>query len=211
MSLRILSQVGGQVSRKALMLLTALAKDLPEDGAALDLYCGEGRSTIALATALEASENAGATVLAVDTHITNPLSQNPHEDGTIQQFFRHLRRFKVLHRVIPVMASVSVTRTIFNKRSFNLVVVQTPAHGIEDALAEGIDIAQYAVRVHGKIAVLRPVGLDMQTFRRFIEPKFGPEFVLDMLADEETAIYQFTGDKNVSDKNIGDKAKKEDS
>lgn len=174
----ILSKVPGNLSRLACGELTARAAQVPDDGLILDLCPGAGRSTVVLAASLEAEENGSAKVLAVDTHVTNPLSSTPQEEGTLCAFLHNLRTFRLLHRVTPIIDSIGVVPQIFNKRSANLVIVQVPntTFNTEDTLAQAIEVAQFAVRKNGKIVVVCPFGISEDSFRRFVESRFTEGF-----------------------------------
>ena len=174
----ILSKVSGNLSRSVCDELTARAAQVPDDGLILDLCPGAGRSTVVLAASLEAEENGSAKVLAVDTHVTNPLSSTPQEEGTLCAFLQNLRAFRLLHRVTPIIDSIGIVPQIFNKRSANLVVVQVPntTFNIEDSLAQAVEVAQFAVRKNGKIVVVCPAGIAPENFRRFVASRFTEGF-----------------------------------
>lgn len=189
----ILSKVPGSISRETCEVLTERAAAVPDDGLILDLCPGAGRSTVVLSTSLETEENTSAKVLAVDTHITNPLSSTPQEDGTLGQFFHNLRQFRVLHRVTPIVDSIGVIPQIFNKRSANLVVVQCPLAilNVDDTMHLAIEVAQFSVRKNGKIIVICPGSVDFSDFSRFVSSRFTEGFDLVSKTDQ-VLVYEFT-------------------
>jgi hypothetical protein len=174
----ILSKVGGSITRVGLQELVLRANEVPEVGLVLDLSPGEGRSSIAIATALEECDNNSAKVISVDTHVTNPLSKTAQEEGTLALFFRHAREFRVLHRITTIVDSIGVIPQIFNKRSANLVVVQVSALtlNIEDGLDLAIKVAQFAVRRSGRIIIIAPPQADPSGFSRFVASRFTEGF-----------------------------------
>jgi hypothetical protein len=150
--------VSGKLSTDTCKLLTDLVADLPDAGVALDLYCGEGLSTVVLAHSMDYYGKSQATVIAVDTHVTNPISDTPHEDGSVMKHLKNLRSQRVLHRVTPIVASVSLVARLPNKRSVNLVVVQVPANSatMMDSLLPEVQLGQEVIRNGGKIVVCCP-------------------------------------------------------
>ena len=139
--------VPGALSDDACRILYNLIEhDLPKDGVILDLNCGEGRSTIVAARALNMTDKPEAQILALDTHITDPRSGTPHEDGTLMPFLRYLRMFKVMARVFPLVAPPSAVSRLLNKKCANIVLVQNPSSAV---IAE----AQFAIRKGGHIVV----------------------------------------------------------
>jgi hypothetical protein len=161
--------VPGSISSDACRILyNVIADDLPRDGVVLVLNCGQGRSTIIAGKALAMEDKGDATILAVDTHITNPLASKPHETGSLIPFLTHLRIFKVASRVNPLVSGVSAVTKLLNKKSANVVVVHVPTIHVDfgDALRAGIEAALFSIRTSGKVILFGE----------------GPEF--DRLTDE---------------------------
>jgi tRNA1(Val) A37 N6-methylase TrmN6 len=163
----ILSSIDGNLSKDTCKGLVALAKRVPDEGTILDINCGEGRSTVLLAVA-----NEQAQVISMDSHITNPLSATPYQEGNIMRYLVSMQRFKVSHRVIPVIISSTGIVSYVNKRSANLVVVQSPATTqkkfSEDGLELGIEAAKKAIRKGGTIAVCCPGEAYRESFERLV-------------------------------------------
>lgn len=155
----VLSRISGTLSMDVCNVLAQHAVSVPADGMILDLNCGEGRSTVAMALALQRMSRT-ATVLAVDTHIRHILSENPYKEGTILELLEALRYFQVGEHVVPIVASTDKLRSFINKRSANMIVVQSPSTLTtafnEDALAQSLEIAQYAIRRGGMVFVACP-------------------------------------------------------
>jgi ribosomal protein L36 len=188
----LINIAGGTLSQASCQQLFDLAKAVPEDGVIFDVYAGEGRSTIALALGLEDGEHVQARIVTIDTHVTNPMSTTPHEDGTILKFLGHLRRFRVAHRVYTMVAPDNAL-TIFNKRSANLIVLQAPTCqvSIDNVFDKTIDTAKEIIRRNGRIAVACPPGVSTQDFFRFVDCRFVIGFRAlatggDLLVYEET-------------------------
>jgi hypothetical protein len=91
-------------------------------------------------------------------------------------FLGAIRRFKVAHRVIPIVAPVHMVDKVTNKRSANLVVVQSPATLTpslnEDVLVHSIELAKYAIRRGGIIVVCCPNPIYRPAFDRMIDQQF---------------------------------------
>ena len=85
---RILSTIDGNLSKDACKALISLALQVPEDGTILDLNCGAGRSTVLMALANEQAQR-NVTVVSMDSHITNPLSATPYQEGNIMRYLKH--------------------------------------------------------------------------------------------------------------------------
>lgn len=152
----VLRQVPGNLSADACRVLyNLIEQDLPKDGVILHLNCGQGRGTVVAGKALEMTDKPDATILAVDTHITNPLSNKPHETGSLLPFLSYLRMFKVMGRVMPLVSGVSAVTKLLNKKSANMVIVQVPMDHVDfgDALRAAIEAAQFAIRTSGQIIV----------------------------------------------------------
>jgi len=174
-----LNRVGGAIPQDVCEILAQQACTVPKDGVILDLECGEGRSTLSMALALDSTERDGIKIIAVDTHITNPRSTSPYEDGTIMRFLRHLQSYGVMHRVVPVlMPSCSVIQ-VLSKRCANMVVVQAPEnHADLSAIGQGIETAKDAVRRGGRLVVCRP-NIPARNFTQFVAGCLpGSEFTL---------------------------------
>lgn len=175
----LLNATDGSLSADACLFLFTMAQQIPEDGVIFDMYSGEGRSTIAMAMGLEAggSTLAGVRIVSMDTHITNPMSMTPYEDGTILKFLGALRKFRVINRVSALIGTENLLN-IFNKRSANLVVIQSPSCpvALEDVMATSILHAQGVIRRNGHIVVVRPRGISVEDFRRFVAARFGEGF-----------------------------------
>ena len=154
----ICRMVSGKLSTNTCQLLSDLVAELPDAGVVLDLYCSEGLSTVILAASMDYYGKSQATVIAVDTHVTNPISDTPHEDGTIMKHLKNLRNFRVLHRVTPIVTPVSFITKLLNKRSVNLVVVQVPVNSaaMMDSLLPEVQLGQEVIRNGGKIVVCCP-------------------------------------------------------
>jgi hypothetical protein len=169
----LINIAGGTLSPESCQRLFNLAKDVPEDGVIFDVYAGEGRSTIALALGLEDGEHVPARIVSLDTHVTNPMSSTPHEDGTILKFLGHLRRFRVAHRVYTMVAPDNAL-SIFNKRSANLIVIQAPTYpvSIDNVMDKAIETAKEIIRRNGRIALACPQGVSQAEFLRFVDCHF---------------------------------------
>jgi len=154
-----LNQVSGKISQHVCEKLAELAVNVPPNGVILDLNCGEGRSTISMSMALTEAHNYDVSIMAVDTHITNPLSSSPHEDGTLMKFLRNLRSNICLHRVVPMVMPSTKVLEVLNRKCANLVVVQTRSADTT-TLSQHIEVAKFALRAKGTIAVCldSPVG-----------------------------------------------------
>jgi hypothetical protein len=147
-----------------------IEQDLPRDGVILDLNCGQGRSTVLAARALQMTDKEEAMILSVDSHVINPLADRPHETGSLLPFLTHLRLFKVISRVMPLVYGVSAVTKLLNKKSANLVLIQLPMfHGDANAaLREAIDAAQFSIRTGGKIVVFgEQSGIESPMFSGF--------------------------------------------
>lgn len=169
---RILTWTTGSLSLKDSQWLNQLAADVPAGGTVLDLNCGAGRSTVCMATALRKS----VTITAIDSHVTNPLSTSPYLEGSLLAFLETIRRFKVTDRVIPVVSPVHLVERVINKRSANLIVVQSPVTITpslnEDAMCHSIELAKYAIRRGGIIIVCCPNPVYRPQFDRMVEHQF---------------------------------------
>jgi hypothetical protein len=192
----IIQTVNGTLSSSVCKRLVVLAQEVPDDGVILDLYCGEGRSTVVMATAL-AVHAGNVKIVALDTHITDPLSMTPYEDGTMARFYAHLRRFNITNRVIPLTTVAENIPYLLNRRSINLVVIQAPACAfvVEDAFETCIEVAQYVVRKLGRIVLIRPAHIETNVFRGFISDRFNRDF---NLIEEKNGliIYEASGAQN---------------
>jgi SAM-dependent methyltransferase len=155
----ILANVNGSLTIQVCEVLAKHASKVPSSGAVLDLNCGEGRSTFVLAAALEA-RGKDTTVIAVDTHIRNPFSETPFQEGSVLRFLTAAQRLRLAHRIVPIVAPVDMAGRVVGKRCANLVVVQSPESVFtkfsEDALSASLEIAKEAVRKQGVIIVCCP-------------------------------------------------------
>jgi hypothetical protein len=169
----LINIAGGTLSQASCQQLFDLARAIPEDGVIFDMYAGEGRSTIALALGLEDGEHIQARIVSLDTHVTNPRSTTPHEDGTILKFLGHLRHFRVSHRVYTMVAPDNAL-SIFNRRSANLIVIQAPTCpvSIDSVLDKAIEMAKEIIRRNGHIAIACPPGVSRADFFRFVDYRF---------------------------------------
>jgi hypothetical protein len=140
-----LNIVEGRLSKKSCEKLAELVLTLPENGVILDLNCGYGRATISMGMALDEAEQVGMSILAVDTHVLDLRSDHPHSSGSLMKFLDNLRTFKVLHRVTPLIMPVYNVPKLLNKKCANLVVARS---------TEDIEIARYAIRTKGIIALI---------------------------------------------------------
>lgn len=189
----ILNAAQGSLSEVACQTLYSLAQQVPEDGVIFDLYSGEGRSTIAMALGLEQAGSmlAGVRIVSMDTHVINPTSTTPYADGTILKFLDTLRRFRVIHRVSAMVGTENML-TVFNKRSANLVVLQSPSCqvAVEDVLETSIQHAQGIIRKNGHIVTVRPPGVSDTQFVRFVSARFGDGFSKVASKDPALLIYR---------------------
>lgn len=144
--------VGGNISQRCCEALAEAALSVPDGGVILDLNCGEGRSTLSMAFALDSVERDEVSILAVDNHVTNAKSSTPHEDGTILKFLQNLRFYKSLHRVVPMVMSVSKVSQILNRKCANMVVVQVVTNDLTQ-VSQDIETAKFALRAKGTIVV----------------------------------------------------------
>ena len=91
-------------------------------------------------------------------------------------FLGALRQFKVIGRVIPIVAPIHMVERVVNKRSHNLVVVQSPATITpslnEDVMVRSIELAKYAIRRGGIIVVCCPNPIYRSGFDRMIDQQF---------------------------------------
>lgn len=193
MLVTILAHVNGSVSRQVCEALAKLASKVPSGGAILDLNCGEGRSTIVLAHTLE-ERGKDVVVMAVDTHVVNPFSETPYQEGTAMKFLANARRFRLAHRIVPIVCTADVAGKVVGKRCANLIVVQSPAtvqsvyHA--DALAQALEIARYAIRRYGTIAVICPNPAYQVEFDALVARHFVKGFVLTYNSPE-LKTYEF--------------------
>ncbi len=194
----IFRMVSGRLSISTCHLLSDLVEELPDAGVVLDLYCNEGLSTVVLASSMDYYGKSQATVIAVDTHITNPRSDTPHEDGTIMKHLKNLRSFRVLHRVTPIVTSVSFIYKLLNKRSVNLVVVQVPVNSatMMDSLLPEIQLGQEVIRNGGKIVVCCPNQTMQQAFEENVSRCFISKDFLLVVNRPEVKVYECVGKKN---------------
>jgi hypothetical protein len=121
-----------------------------------------------MALALDTAERDGVTIIAVDTHITNPKSASPYEDGTIMRFLRHLYNYGFSHRVVPMLMAADSATQVLSKRCANLVVVQAPETRVDlSTISQGIETAKDAVRRGGRIIVCHP-NAPVRNFATFV-------------------------------------------
>ena len=164
--------ITGNISADDCEILSQLAADIPTNGSILDLNCGNGLSTVVKARTLRT----GVTITAIDSHITNPLADNPYKEGSIMAFLGALRRFKIAGRVIPIVAPTHMVDRVLNKRSANLIVVQSPASITpalnEDVMVRSIELAKYAIRRGGVIVVCCPNPIYRPMFDRMVDQQF---------------------------------------
>lgn len=160
-------------------MLEQLASRVPNNGAILDLNCGEGRSTIVLAQALEA-KGKEALVMAVDTHIRNPFSETPYQEGSTMNFLINSRKFRLAHRIVPLVCPADMAGRVIGKRCANLIVVQSPGNihspYSEDALSQSLTVAKEAARKNGIIAVICPNPAYTQQFDGLLARHFSEDF-----------------------------------
>lgn len=170
----VIARVNGNLKPETCEVLAKLAGSVPSGGTILDLNCGEGRSTICMALALR-QVSKEATILAIDSHITDPISETPYQDGTVMRFLLNLRKFEVMQQVVPVVAP-AYNLGFINKRSANLVIIQSPATSRsawnEDALEQSMAIAKYALRKGGIIAACCPADVHWTAFLSFTKRHF---------------------------------------
>lgn len=161
----ILRIVNGQLSVAHGTLLEKLIKEMPSGGSVLDLYPGEGRSTIIMASTMERLKKSGR-IFAVDTHITNPRSDRGIEEGTLGPFMINLRSFKCSGRVTPIIGSAGDLDGLLNKKSVNLCCIQIPDNHTDPQalLNQLIGIAKNVIRKGGQIAVASQLKLHGKEF-----------------------------------------------
>lgn len=147
------NRVGGVIGPDACEQLALQVNNVPKDGVILDLECGEGRSTLSMAFALN-EDHGNVKIIAVDTHVTDLRSSTPYEDGTIMKFLKHLQHYKVMSRVIPMLMPTSSVLQVLNKRCANLVVVNHRDNIVSTYC--NLAIALNAIRRNGRIAVCYP-------------------------------------------------------
>lgn len=154
----VVRNVPGTLSSDACRILYNLIDEtLPKDGVILDLNCGCGRSTIIAAKALGMADKPEAQILALDTHVTDPTSSTPHEDGTLIPFLRYLRMFKAMSRVYPLLAPASAVSKLLNKKCANIVTIQyMGGNGVTQLIRE----AQFAIRKGGRIILFGDCMMD---------------------------------------------------
>lgn len=173
----VVRNVQGNIGLDACRILFNMVDDIPKDGVILDICSGYGRSTIVMAKALETWGKTEASIISVDSHITDPLSERAYEKGSLLPFLAHLRRFKVMSRVSPLLIGAHAISKILNKKSANLVVVQTPVvhSNFEAVLSLGIQQAQFAIRKDGRITVVCNNEADLASFERITDQLFDPK------------------------------------
>lgn len=181
----ILRHVPGTLSAASCLTLCKLVKGVAKDSLILDLSPGEGRSTVVLGTAVEWYDKAEAAIVAVDSHITNPASDRPFEEGTLMRMLTHLRTFRVLKRVIPLVKGPGAVSLLLNKKSVNLAVVQVPTAHVDfrQALETGIGEAQFAIRKGGKIVVICSNDVNRGDFEKVTDTLFAADFKLSASHD----------------------------
>jgi hypothetical protein len=170
----IIARVNGNLNPSTCETLSGLVGSMPVGGTILDLNCGEGRSTVVMGLALEQAAKEG-TIVAIDSHVTDPFSDTPFQDGTVMRFLLNLRKFGVMQRVVSVVAPV-YNLSFVNKRSANLVVIQSPLTSRsawnEDALDQSMKIAKFALRKGGNIAICCPAEVHKTAFQAFAKRHF---------------------------------------
>lgn len=168
----ILANVTGSIPRHVCEVLEKLASRVPSNGAILDLNCGEGRSTMIMALALEAKSK-DCLVMAVDTHIQNPFSETPYQEGSALNFLTNTRRFRLAHRIVPIICPVDMAGRVVGKRCANLIVVQSPGtiHGpyAEDSLCQSIEVAKGAARRGAVVAIICPNAAYQRQFDTLVD------------------------------------------
>jgi hypothetical protein len=188
----ILANVGGSISKPVCEVLEKLVSKVPSNGAVLDINCGEGRSTLVLAAALEA-RGKDAPVMAVDTHITNPFSDTPYQEGTVLKFLVNARRFHLAHKVVPLICAVDVAGRVLGKRAANLVVIQSPmtVHSVfsADAVTQAIGIGKAALRSNGAIAVVCPNPACRDEFNTIASSQFRKGYTR-IVDDEDIKVFE---------------------
>lgn len=188
----ILANVGGSIGKSVCEVLGKLASKVPSNGAILDLNCGEGRSTLVLAAALEA-KGKDALVMAVDTHIINPFSETPYQEGTALKLLVNARRFRLAHKVVPIVCAADVAGRVLGKRAANLVVVQSPktVHSIfsADAVAQAIEVGKVSLRSNGAIALVCPNPACRNEFNAIAASHFGKGYV-NVVNGEDIKVFE---------------------
>lgn len=176
MNSEVMNYTQGTLSLGDCELLAQLASDVPSNGTILDLNCGNGRSTITMALALRENKRGTATIIAVDSHITNPLSINPYKEGSIMTLLESLRHFQVSSWVIPVISPVHTLSRLVDKRSANMVVIQSPATMMasfsEDVMIASMELSKDAIRRGGSILVCCPNPVYRPQFDRLLTQQF---------------------------------------
>lgn len=156
-----LNRVSGNISQSVCEILAQLTENVPDNGVILDLNCGKGRSTLSMSMALSERGNQDISILAVDSHVTNPLA--PLQDGTILKFLDNLVVYNSMRRVVPMIMPAPKVLEVLNRKCANLVVVQS--HGSDmTTLNQYIDVAKFALRAKGTIAVCLPTPVDSLNF-----------------------------------------------
>jgi hypothetical protein len=184
---QILLQINGTLPGESCGDIMECASRLPDNAVVYDLNCYEGRSSIAAAYGLELAEASNALVLSFDTHVTDALSDTPYRDGTIMSFLNHLRNFKLIHRVVPVLSSPATIEQAFNKRAANLVIVQSYDYfDVSGAFDAAIQAAKYAIRKGGLIALCCPASIPRESFKTFVDSRFNDDF--DIVLDKPRFI-----------------------
>lgn len=151
-----LNRVSGNISQDVCEILADLTEKVPDNGVILDLNCGKGRSTLSMSMALSERGNQNISILAVDTHVINPLSNSPLQDGSILKFLDNLVVYNSMRRVVPMIMPVPKVLEVLNRKCANLVVVQSYSSDVT-SLNQYIDVAKFALRAKGTIAVCNPV------------------------------------------------------
>lgn len=192
----IIRMVSGRLSRPLCDLLYGLAGEVPDDGVILDLYCGEGLFTLVLAAGLKDRGKTQASIVALDTHILKPLSATPHEDGTLLTLMKNLHRARVLQNVVPIVASATLFDKLTNKRSANLVVIQSPVINstLNGELHSSLSVAKQAIRNGGKIVIFNSHRHPPKDFFQFVNQYFITGFDC-IMSTPEVLVYEHTNSK----------------
>jgi hypothetical protein len=172
----IVRQVRGTLSLEACTLLDELVKNVPTDGMILDFCPGGGLSTVVMAVAVQRYERQ-ARIVAIDSHITNPLASKPVEEGTLLPFLSSLRTFRCADVVTPILGVPASMDALLRKNTANMVMIQIPPTHVDPvrALETSVQIAQYAIRRGGKIVAYCPF-LASNVFSASLERLFGHDY-----------------------------------
>lgn len=172
----ITRNVRGTLSQESCALLQSLAQGLPENGAVLDVYPGDGLSTVSMVLGLAEDRN-GVRIYALDPALPTGLLSS-------------LKMFQCREVVTPIMGYPEVAVALMNKRSMNLVVVQSPAEHVDprSALVESITTAKYTVRKNGRVVISIPETVPVDWVRK----QFPAEFVImEGLGSDSLVVFEY--------------------